>query len=288
MLVNQSLESRFEENRARLWSVAYRMLGSTSEADDAVQETWIRLARADSDRIENLEGWLTTVVSRVSLDMLRVAGIAPRGAPRAPPAGSDHRGDRRDHRPGPRGGAGRFGRPGRAGRARDAVAGGAPGVRAARHVRRVLRRDRADRRSQRVGDAPAREPGASARAWRGSRRSTRPGSAPRGGRGVPRRGAAWGLRRVAGPPRSRRRAARRLRREPCPRRRSTARRRSSPTPACTRAAPGRPSWCRSTVCPGCWAPRTVRSWRSSGSPSRRDGAITEIFILADVERLNRR
>src|SRR6478752_2149376 len=74
MLVNQSLESRFEENRARLRSVAYRMLGSTSEADDAVQETWIRLARSDTDRIENLEGWLTTVVSRVSLDMLRSRG----------------------------------------------------------------------------------------------------------------------------------------------------------------------------------------------------------------------
>jgi RNA polymerase sigma factor (sigma-70 family) len=74
MLVNQSLESRFEENRTRLRSVAYRMLGSTSEADDAVQETWIRLDRSDTDRIENLDGWLTTVVSRVSLDMLRSRG----------------------------------------------------------------------------------------------------------------------------------------------------------------------------------------------------------------------
>ena len=65
------LAERFEEHRTRLRAVAYRMLGSLSEADDAVQETWLRLGRTDSDEIENLGGWLTTVVSRVSLNMLR-------------------------------------------------------------------------------------------------------------------------------------------------------------------------------------------------------------------------
>jgi RNA polymerase sigma factor (sigma-70 family) len=65
------LAERFEENRGRLRSVAYRMLGSLSEADDAVQEAWLRLSRSDADVIENLAGWLTTVVARVCLDMLR-------------------------------------------------------------------------------------------------------------------------------------------------------------------------------------------------------------------------
>jgi RNA polymerase sigma-70 factor (ECF subfamily) len=65
------LAERFEENRAHLRAVALRMLGSTSEADDAVQESWIRLSRADASGVENLGGWLTTVVARVCLDMLR-------------------------------------------------------------------------------------------------------------------------------------------------------------------------------------------------------------------------
>ena len=65
------LAQRFEEHRTRLRAVAYRMLGSLSEADDAVQEAWLRLSRSDADEIENLGGWLTTVVSRVSLNMLR-------------------------------------------------------------------------------------------------------------------------------------------------------------------------------------------------------------------------
>ena len=67
----QWLAQRFEENRGHLRAVAYRMLGSASEADDAVQEAWLRLSRSDADAIENLGGWLTTVVSRVCLDMLR-------------------------------------------------------------------------------------------------------------------------------------------------------------------------------------------------------------------------
>jgi RNA polymerase sigma factor (sigma-70 family) len=65
------LAARFEEHRTRLRAVAYRMLGSLSEADDAVQEAWVRLARPDADEIENLGGWLTTVVARLSLNTLR-------------------------------------------------------------------------------------------------------------------------------------------------------------------------------------------------------------------------
>ncbi|MFK0284278.1 RNA polymerase sigma factor SigJ [Streptomyces sp. NPDC090499] len=65
------LAGRFQEHRGRLGAVAYRMLGSLAEAEDAVQETWLRLGRADADEIRNLGGWLTTVVGRVCLDMLR-------------------------------------------------------------------------------------------------------------------------------------------------------------------------------------------------------------------------
>jgi RNA polymerase sigma factor (sigma-70 family) len=65
------LAERFEEHRTHLRAVAYRMLGSLSEADDAVQEAWLRLSRTDTNKVENLGGWLTTVVARVSLNMLR-------------------------------------------------------------------------------------------------------------------------------------------------------------------------------------------------------------------------
>ena len=65
------LAERFEEHRPHLRAVAYRMLGSLSEVDDAVQEAWLRLSRTDATGIDNLGGWLTTVVARVCLDMLR-------------------------------------------------------------------------------------------------------------------------------------------------------------------------------------------------------------------------
>ena len=78
------LVDRFESRRAHLRAVAYRMLGSTGEADDAVQEAWVRLNRSDTSTIENLDGWLTTVVSRVSLDMLR-----SRSSRREEPAGGE-------------------------------------------------------------------------------------------------------------------------------------------------------------------------------------------------------
>jgi RNA polymerase sigma factor (sigma-70 family) len=65
------LAEQFEENRTHLRAVAYRMLGSISEADDALQEAWLRLSRSDTSGVENLKGWLTTVVARVCLDILR-------------------------------------------------------------------------------------------------------------------------------------------------------------------------------------------------------------------------
>jgi RNA polymerase sigma-70 factor, ECF subfamily len=68
------MAERFEEHRAHLRAVAYRMLGSTTEADDAVQNAWLRFSRADSSRVDNLGGWLTTVVARLCLDALRARG----------------------------------------------------------------------------------------------------------------------------------------------------------------------------------------------------------------------
>ncbi|MBJ8345573.1 sigma-70 family RNA polymerase sigma factor [Antrihabitans sp. YC2-6] len=65
------LAEQFEDNRSHLRAVAYRMLGSLSDADDAVQESWIRLSRTDASGVDNLRGWLTTVISRICLDMLR-------------------------------------------------------------------------------------------------------------------------------------------------------------------------------------------------------------------------
>ncbi|WP_460661685.1 sigma-70 family RNA polymerase sigma factor [Kribbella swartbergensis] len=71
------LAARFEENRDHLRAVAFRILGSPTEAEDAVQEAWIRLSRSDADTIENLGGWLTTVVGRICLDMLRLRRARP-------------------------------------------------------------------------------------------------------------------------------------------------------------------------------------------------------------------
>ena len=68
---DELLAERFEGNRARLRAMAYRMLGSASDAEDAVQEAWLRAARAGADDVANLDGWLTTITSRVCLDMLR-------------------------------------------------------------------------------------------------------------------------------------------------------------------------------------------------------------------------
>src|SRR5262249_42098610 len=79
------LAERFEENRARLRAVAYRMLGAAGEADDAVQEAWLKLSRSDASAVQNLAGWLTTVVARTCLDMLR-SRTSRREEPLAPGA----------------------------------------------------------------------------------------------------------------------------------------------------------------------------------------------------------
>src|SRR3954449_9078796 len=71
MTTQERLAEQFEEHRGHLRGVAYRMLGSVDEADDAVQEAWLRMARSDTSEVVNLRGWLTTVVSRISLDFLR-------------------------------------------------------------------------------------------------------------------------------------------------------------------------------------------------------------------------
>src|SRR6516162_7158079 len=71
----QWLADRFEENRGHLRAVAYRMLGSLTEADDAVQDTWLRLSRSGADQVEDLRRWLTTVVARVCLNMLRARNV---------------------------------------------------------------------------------------------------------------------------------------------------------------------------------------------------------------------
>jgi RNA polymerase sigma-70 factor (ECF subfamily) len=84
------LSDRFEENRPRLRGVAYRMLGSLSDAEDAVQEVWLRLERVDAATLDNLGGWLTTVVSRVCLDMLR-SRKSRREAPIPPPSSEPSR-----------------------------------------------------------------------------------------------------------------------------------------------------------------------------------------------------
>ena len=201
------LAERFEADRARLQAVAYRLLGSASEADDAVQEAWLRLSRADAGEIENLNAWLTTVVARVCLDMLR-----SRQSRREEPL--DWTASRRAgrHRSGARGDAGGIGGSGDAGRAPAPGAGRACRVRAARRLRRALRRHCRHRRALARGDAAACEPGTAAGAGD-------VGGGPRRGRGAAagdRRGvfsclARWRPASIAGGARSGRRAARRRR-----------------------------------------------------------------------------
>ena len=77
MTEREWLAERFEEHRGHLRAVAYRMLGSLSEADDVVQETWLRLSRSDAGAIENLGGWLTTVVARLCLNVLKARRTRP-------------------------------------------------------------------------------------------------------------------------------------------------------------------------------------------------------------------
>jgi RNA polymerase sigma-70 factor (ECF subfamily) len=89
------LAGRFEENRPRLRAVACRVLGSVSEAEDAVQETWLRVSRAGADEVENLAGWLTTITARVCLNMLEARNARPEEPAGAhPPDPGGHQADR--------------------------------------------------------------------------------------------------------------------------------------------------------------------------------------------------
>src|SRR5690348_5097351 len=109
MTDEDALAGRFEENRPRLRAVAYRMLGSLTEADDAVQEAWLRLSRTDASGVDNLGAWLTTVVGRVCLDMLRsrsarredlldAPALEPAAGGRAAGGGTAEAGDRKSTR----------------------------------------------------------------------------------------------------------------------------------------------------------------------------------------------
>jgi RNA polymerase sigma factor (sigma-70 family) len=87
-VTDASLSTRFEENRSRLRVVAYRLLGSTSDTEDALQETWLRVTQADTGEVENLGGWLTTVITHVCLDMLRARKTRENAAPALAAAGA--------------------------------------------------------------------------------------------------------------------------------------------------------------------------------------------------------
>src|SRR5207237_7459657 len=153
----QWLAERFEENRGHLRAVAYRMLGSASEADDAIQETWLRLGGSDASSIENLGGWLTTVVARVCLDMLRSRTSRREEALDTQVAEA---GAKREGRGRSRAGSAtcRLSRPRSAGGTRPAHPRRAPRVRDARHVCRALRGDRANRRALPRRGPAARQP----------------------------------------------------------------------------------------------------------------------------------
>ena len=170
------LAERFEANRSHLRGVAYRMLGSLAEADDAVQEAWIRLSRSDTSQVDNLQAWLTTVVARISLNVLRSRKTRRRTVPGDPSPGSDpESGAGNRSRAGSL--AGRFGRARVACRPRLPDASRTGRLRAPRRLRRAVRRDRTDRRQVSDGGAAAGEPCPSSRprCARARRRSRGPG-----------------------------------------------------------------------------------------------------------------
>ena len=262
------LAADFESHRPHLRAVTLRLLGSPAEADDAVQETWLRLARTDVSEVENLRAWLTTVASRVALSMLRTPRYPGRVRPRPRPLRN------RDTEPDP-----------------ETRALQADALGAALHV--VLERlDPAERLAfvlhdlfavpfSEIATVVERSPAAARQlASRGRRRvqggsadaEVDPARAPRGRRGVPDRRPRRRLRRPAHHPRPGRRAARRpcgrRRREGQPRAPPTSRRPSTaprPWPACSAAGP---AWLRprcSTACPAWSTPRAAGSTRRSTS-----------------------
>jgi len=167
------LAARFEEHRPHLRAVSYRILGSISDADDAVQEAWVRLNRSDASAVENLGGWLTTVVARVSLNVLRSRETRREeslGVQVPDPVVSSTVGTN----------------PEQQALLADSVGlallvvlqtlspDGAAGVRAARHVRSAVRGDRADRRPHADRDPAAGQPRTPPRARRRPRARCRP------------------------------------------------------------------------------------------------------------------
>jgi RNA polymerase sigma factor (sigma-70 family) len=156
--VNESevLAEQFERHRAHLRAVAYRMLGSTGEAEDAVREAWLRLSRADTTDVDNLRGWLTTVVGRVSLDILRARRLRREEQIDVSELVISTGAEDDPAEEAPAGGVGRARPAGGAGRAEP---GRATRLCPPRHVRRPLRGDRADRRPHAGGRATARQPG---------------------------------------------------------------------------------------------------------------------------------
>ena len=183
------LAERFESHRGHLRGVAYRMFGSVSEADDAVQEAWIRLSRTDTNEVENLRAWLTTVVGRVCLNMLR-SRKTRREAPLEPHMPDPIVSSENGIRSGARGAAGRLGRPGVARRARHA----APAERVAFVLHDVFAVP-FDEIAPIVRRTPAAARQLASRARRRVRGAPVPdtdldGSARGGGR-LPRRGAQW-------------------------------------------------------------------------------------------------
>ena len=174
---NDWLVEQFEEHRTHLRGVAYRMLGSLTEADDAVQETWQRLSRSDTSDVENLGGWLTTITSRVCLNVLRSrrtrreepldAYVPDPIVERPDSSDPEHEAVLADS----------VGLASARG-ARDPCTSGTAGVRVARPVRRPVRRDRSHRRPHAGGDPPARE----SRPAPGARRRVRAPIGPASGR----------------------------------------------------------------------------------------------------------
>ena len=239
------LADQFETHRPHLRAVAYRMLGSVDEADDALQETWLRLNRSDADAIDNLGGWLTTVIARICLDMLRSRRARHEDPMGVHVSGADHL-ERRDRaRSGAGGAARRLGRPGPARGPRDADARRAPRLRPPRRLRPAVRRDRADRRPDADGRASAREPRPAPGPGSAGGAGRRPGRAARGRGGVHRRLADRRHRCARRGPRPGRRDPGRLRTRRSGRRPRSAAPRPSPSRRCSsagsRTVPGRRS-----------------------------------------------
>ena len=158
MTDNDWLAERFESDRAQLRAVASRMLGPGPEADDVVQDAWLRLSRSGAEGVDNLTGWLTTVVARLCLDVLR----SRRARPDEPFGDEWHEATARRRprsRARTRAAPGRFAGAGIARCPRQPFSRREAGLRAARRVRRPVRRDRRHDRALSDGGTPAGQPG---------------------------------------------------------------------------------------------------------------------------------